>query len=262
VIKLVLAYDGTGFHGWAPQRGGLRTVHGVLEEALSRVLREVPVLSVAGRTDAGVHARGQVVSFVADADPARVQRSVNGMLAPEVVVVRASRAQRAFDARRSATAREYRYRIDTGEWPDPFTARFEWHRPGALDAAAMRRAAADLVGEHDFTSFCRTPSPPASTVRQLQRLTVAARGHRVEITARANAFLHQMVRSLVGTLVAVGEGKIPADSMDEILLARDRSAAGPVAAPHGLTLERVIYVRPERGGVLASGPLVEGGGPR
>jgi len=245
VIKLVLAYDGTDFHGWARQGGGLRTVQGVLEDALARIFGDTPALSVAGRTDAGVHARGQVVSFSAVVDPGRVQRSLNRMLAPEVVVLRATQAREGFDARRGAAAREYRYLIDTDLWPDPFSARFVWHRPGKLDVDAMGRAAAYLVGEHDFASFCRTPSPPASTVRRLERLVVSARGNRVETTARANAFLHQMVRSLVGTLVAVGEGGIDADAMPEILKARDRAAAGPVAPPHGLTLERVFYRRVE-----------------
>ncbi|HEX7463568.1 MAG TPA: tRNA pseudouridine(38-40) synthase TruA, partial [Actinomycetota bacterium] len=131
VVRLTVAYDGTGFRGWARQRG-LRTVQGVLEAALQRFLRGVPILSVAGRTDAGVHARGQVVSFEADdgLDVDRLQRSLNAMLAPEVVVLDARRAPDGFDARRSATAREYRYRIDIGPVPDPFTARFVWHHPG------------------------------------------------------------------------------------------------------------------------------------
>ena len=244
VIRLLLAYDGTDFHGWARQRG-LRTVQGVVEEALARVLQVTPRLSVAGRTDAGVHARGQVVSFRAEpgVEPARVQRAVNGMLAPEVVVAQASWAPEGFDARRSATARAYRYRIATGDVPDPFTARFTWHRLGALSVRAMRRAAHDLMGEHDFASFCRKPPPTSSTVRHLHRLAVAPTGDSIEMQARADAFLHQMVRSLVGTLVAVGEGRLDAGSIPAILEARDRSAAGQVAPPHGLTLERVVYGR-------------------
>ena len=231
VIKLVLAYDGTGFRGWARQRGGLRTVQGVLEESLGRILGRVPDLSAAGRTDAGVHARGQVVSFAADADPVRIQRSLNRMLAPEVVVMGMTRAPNGFDARLSATAREYRYRIDTGPWPDPFTARFVWHRVGELSVPAMRRAA----------SFCRARTPPTSTVRRMERLSVSVRGDRVEIGARANAFCHQMMRSLVGTLLSVGTGQVPADSMPAVLEARDRAAAAQMAPAHGLTLERVRY---------------------
>ena len=240
---MVLAYDGTDFRGWARQPRQ-RTVQGVLEEALHRVLREVPALSVAGRTDAGVHARGQVASFesAGGIDVERVRRTVNGILAPEVVVTSVGRAPAGFDARHSATAREYRYRVDVGPDPDPFTARFVWHRQGDLSLTAMRRAARHLVGRHDFASFGRVPEEQgASTVRRLERLSVARSGDRVEVTARANAFLQQMVRSLVGTLVAAGEGRLEAHSMPQVLAARDRSRAGPVAPPHGLTLERVAY---------------------
>jgi tRNA pseudouridine38-40 synthase len=243
VVKLVLAYDGTDFHGWARQPD-MRTVQGVLEEVLARLLRNPPTLSAAGRTDAGVHARGQVVSFPGsrDVDPDRIQRAVGGMLGPEVVVLRAGRAPDGFDARRSATAREYRYRIDLGPFPDPFTARFVWHRPGNPSLSRMRAAARQLLGEHDFASFCR-PAPEGSTVRRLERLAVSRRGDRLEVLARANAFCHQMVRSLVGTLLAVGDGKLDPEAMSDVLEARDRSAAGPVAPPHGLTLERVLYGR-------------------
>jgi len=246
-VRLDLAYDGTEFRGWARQRDQ-RTVQGVLEESLERILRARPRLSVAGRTDAGVHARGQVVSFLSqgEVDVERLRRAVNGMLSPEVVVLRASVAPSGFDARRSATGREYRYRIEIGHVSDPFTARFVWHRPGALSLVRMRIAARDLVGSHDFASFCRSPGAGATTIRDLQRMAVSRSGERVEITARANAFLHQMVRSLVGTLVAVGAGDLDPGSMEQILRARSRAAAGPVAPAHGLTLERVTYGRVSR----------------
>lgn len=239
-LKLVLAYDGTGFRGWARQPGQ-RTVQGVLEEALARMLGSAPRLSVAGRTDAGVHAAGQVVSFEAEVDPDRLLRGLNGMLAPEIVVRSARRARDGFDARRSAVAREYRYRISTAPVPDPFTARYVWHRPGPLSVGRMRRAARLLEGEHDFASFCRPAGRGASTVRRLERLAVRRSGDLVEVRARAGAFLHQMVRSLVGTLVDVGEGRMEPEAMPEVLAARSRAAAGRVAPPHGLTLERVLY---------------------
>jgi tRNA pseudouridine38-40 synthase len=242
VVRLTLAYDGTEFRGWQRQRG-LRTVQGVLEDALDRVLSDVPRISAAGRTDAGVHARGQVISFETDADPERLRRALNGMLAPEVVVTDARTAPAGFDARFSATAREYRYRIDVGDAPDPFTARYVWHRPGEPALAEMRRAASLLVGEHDFASFCRRPPDDRHTVRDLERLSIVRGDDRLEVAARADAFLHQMVRSLVGTLMAVGERRISASSMPGILEARDRAAAGPIAPPHGLTLERVFYGR-------------------
>jgi len=244
VIRLDLAYDGTAFHGWARQ-SGLRTVQGVLEEAIAHLAGEPRRLTVAGRTDAGAHAAGQVASFVAppSLDPAKVQRALNAMLGPEIVVHRARRAPDGFDARRSATGRRYVYRIDTARWPNPFEARFAWHRPGGLAVGRMRGAARHLTGEHDFASFCRTPTPPASTVRDLRRLTVSVGAERVEIRAEANAFLHQMVRSLVGTLVTVGEGKRDPDDMPGVLAARRRSAAGPVAPPRGLMLLGVTYGR-------------------
>jgi tRNA pseudouridine38-40 synthase len=238
VLKLLLAYDGSGFHGFARQPGR-RTVEGELLGGLQRILGHAPRLSVAGRTDAGVHAEGQVVSLEADAETGRVMRALNGMLAPEVVVRRATRAPDGFDARRSATGRSYRYRIRVGEVPDPFTARYEWHRPGRPALGAMRRAAGLLVGRHDFASFCRPAG--GSTVRRLERLSVRPTGEVLEIRARAESFLHQMVRSLVGTLVAVGEGRLAAEEMPRIVAARSRAAAGPVAPPHGLTLVSVHY---------------------
>lgn len=255
VLKLVLAYDGTGFSGYARQPGR-RTVQGVLEASLERVLRRLPKLSVAGRTDTGVHAEGQVVSFEAgEQDPERLRRALNRMLAPEVVVARATPAPAGFDARHGATAREYRYRICTSDIPDPFTARYEWHRPGLGGLTRMRAAARLLEGEHDFASFCRKPQA-GGTVRRLERLRLARRGDLLEVGVRADGFLHQMVRSLVGTLVAVGDGRLEPEAMPGVLRARSRAAAGPVAPPHGLTLLRVTYGargrrpvggRPERG---------------
>jgi tRNA pseudouridine38-40 synthase len=218
-------------------------VEGVLSDALSRIVGSTPRLSVAGRTDAGVHARGQVASFAAPSpvEPRRIQRALNAMLAPEVVALDVRLAPEGFDARFSATAREYRYRVDTGPWPDPFEARFTWHRPGAVSIAAMRSAARALVGEHDFAAFCRRPPDGGPTVRRLDRLAVSRRGDLLVVSVRANAFLHQMVRSLVGTLVSSGEGSIDPGDVPAILSSGDRSRAGPVAPPHGLTLERVIY---------------------
>jgi tRNA pseudouridine38-40 synthase len=244
VIRLLLAYDGTEFRGWARQPR-VRTVQGVLEDALGRMLGEVPKLSVAGRTDAGVHALGQVASFVAPGgvDPERIQRGLTGILGPEVVVRGAAVAPDRFDARHSATGREYVYRIRTALVPDPFTARFVWHHPGGLRMAPMRRAARMLTGEHDFASFCRAPRMPASTVRTLRRLAVASSQEEIAIRAMADSFLHQMVRSIVGTLVAVGEDRIEPDAIPGILAARDRSTAGQIAPSHGLTLVRVTYGR-------------------
>ncbi|MBI3647349.1 MAG: tRNA pseudouridine(38-40) synthase TruA [Actinobacteria bacterium] len=249
VVRLLLAYDGSGFRGWARQRDpSVRTIEGSVVAALEPVVRHPVRLSVAGRTDAGVHARGQVASFVTASQvaPERLQAAVNGVLGPEVVVREASYATDGFDARFTATAREYRYRIDVGPWPDPFSARFVWHRPGELSLPRMRAAARLFEGEHDFTSFCRHPGDDRSTVRRLERVTVARIGDRVELGFRANAFLHQMVRALVGTLVVVGEGKRDPGDVPRILEARNRAGAADIAPPHGLTLERVVYGRRTR----------------
>ena len=247
VLRLTLAYDGTGFRGWARQRDPtFRTVEDVLARRLEIVVREPVRLSVAGRTDAGVHARGQVASFptASPVTPDRLRRVINGALAPEIAVVDAREAPDGFDARFSAIGREYAYRIHEADDPDPFTGRFVWNRPGRLAPGPMRAVAKALVGEHDFASFCRHPGPGRSTVRRLRRLSVSRRGEVLEIRAEADAFLHQMVRSLVGTLVAVGDGRLPPEDVAAILAARDRrAAAGRLAPARGLTLERVRYPR-------------------
>jgi tRNA pseudouridine38-40 synthase len=246
VIRLTLAYDGTDFRGWAKQRDpSVRTVEGALTDVLSRVVRHDVRLSVAGRTDAGVHARGQVASFTTSGRlaPERIQRAANSFLSPEIVVVDAQEARDGFDARFSATAREYRYVIDTGPVADPVTARYVWHRPGELSLARMRAAARVVVGEHDFASFCRHPGSGRSTVRDLQRVSVVRDGAVVTFGFRANAFLHQMVRTLVGTLVRVGEGKLEPSGVQIMLEARKRAVISQPAPARGLMLERVAYGR-------------------
>ncbi|HEX7246985.1 MAG TPA: tRNA pseudouridine(38-40) synthase TruA [Actinomycetota bacterium] len=245
-IRMLIAYDGSGFRGWAAQRDQrVRTVEGVMTEVLTAVLGSPVRLSVAGRTDAGVHARGQVASFVTSTTRAlpAIRDALNGRLAPEVVVRSIARAPSGFDARSSASLREYRYRIDVGDVPDPFTAPWVWHLPSDPDLRAMRTAARYLVGEHDFTSFCRHPGAGRPTVRDLQRVSVVRRGERLELGFKANAFLHQMVRALTGTLIAVGRGQVEPDAIPAILAARDRAAARHLAPPHGLMLERVVYGR-------------------
>ena len=221
----------------------VRTVEGVVGGLISEVVREPVVLSVAGRTDAGVHAWGQVISFVTTSRvaPGKMLRALNGALAPEVVAREAAYAPEGFDARFSASAREYRYVIDTASVPDPFMGRFVWHRPGELSAARMRSAARLLIGEHDFASFCRRPGAGRSTVRRLERVSIRREGDQLVFGLRANAFLHQMVRSLVGMLVAVGDGRIEPEALLRILEARDRSMARHIAPARGLTLDRVTY---------------------
>jgi tRNA pseudouridine38-40 synthase len=244
VVRMMLAYDGTGFRGWARQRDPrVRTVEGVVTEVISKVVREDVKPSVAGRTDAGVHAKGQVISFhtTSGVAPDRMLPAVNGALAPEVVALEAGYASAGFDARSSASAREYRYVIDTGATTDPFIGRFSWHRPRELSVPLMRSASRALLGEHDFRSFCRDPGGGRSTTRRLEKLSIKREGELVVFVLKANAFCHQMVRSLVGTLVVVGEGKVPPESVGEILSAHDRAGAKDLAPARGLTLERVFY---------------------
>ena len=241
VIRLDLAYDGTGFRGYARQPGQ-RTVQGVLEDALATLLGEVPETSVAGRTDAGVHARGQVVSFdhEGDLDIGELMRSLNGLVGPEISITDVNLAEPGFSARFSATARRYRYLIDTRPAPDPLTRGFVWHVGRNLDIEAMARASEDLVGEHDFSTFCRTVEGK-SNVRRVHELTWSEWDGVEALWIEANAFCHQMVRSIVGHLYDIGRGFAPANSVPDMIAARDRSTVATVAPPHGLTLWSVRY---------------------
>jgi tRNA pseudouridine38-40 synthase len=241
---LVVAYDGSGFHGFALQPG-VPTVGGALAAALERHLRHTVELTCAGRTDTGVHAWGQVVTFDAreDADPVALQRALNRALRPSIVVREASVAQPGFDARRSATGRLYRYSIRNDPIADPFTASTAWHVGAPLDLPAMRLACDALHGEHDFSSFCRRPPMPGAS---LVRIVRDARWHdlgegMLRFDIEASAFCHQMVRSIVGTLVDVGLGKRKAGQMTSILRARERAKAAQPAPPHGLCLWQVRY---------------------
>lgn len=241
VYRLDLAYDGSGFRGYARQEG-LRTVQGELETALATLLKTEVGTSVAGRTDAGVHARHQVVSFEHEPglDAERLARSLQGMVGPEISVWGASVAPDDFDARFSATSRRYRYRLDTRQAPDPLTRGFVWHVGRSLDVAAMAETALGFLGEHDFSSFCRSVEGK-SNVRRLTELTVDGDHGLLDVWAGANAFCHQMVRSLVGHLYDVGRGFADPARAAEVLAGRDRSAVATVAPPHGLVLWEVGY---------------------
>ena len=243
-VRLDLAYDGTGFLGWAHQPGR-RTVQGSLEEALAVLLRaEAPRLTVAGRTDAGVHARGQVAHVdlpIERAQDPLLLRRLNGLLPPDVRVRRVSLAADGFDARFSALARTYRYRVADGpEHVDPLRRDvLAW--PRVLDLDALRAAAAPMLGEHDFAAYCRRREG-ATTVRALLELGwVRGDDGLLVMTIRADAFCHSMVRSVVGAMLAVGEGRRAPDWPASLLSLRARATDVAVAAPHGLTLEAVAY---------------------
>ena len=239
--RLDIAYDGSEFKGFARQEG-LRTVQGELESALATVLETAIETSVAGRTDSGVHARGQVVSFryEGEVDLARLPRSLNGLVGPEVSVHSVSMAPDGFNARFSATWRRYRYLIGIGPSGDPLTRAFVWQVGRGLDVEAMRSAGAAFVGEHDFSSFCRS-TEGSSNVRRVTELTIDEEDGLLRIWVQANAFCHQMVRSVVGYLYDVGRGFSDGELVGEVIAARDRGAVATVAPPHGLTLWAVGY---------------------
>jgi tRNA pseudouridine38-40 synthase len=248
-VRMTVAYDGSGFRGFAAN-AGVTTVGGTLTEALERVLGHQVELTCAGRTDAGVHGWGQVVSFDARADGldlAELQRSVNRLCGGAIVVREAGVAAPDFDARFSARARVYRYTILNRPVGDPFLVRTAWHVTAPLDVPVLRLACDPFIGSHDFSSFCRAPKVgagqgPASLVRRV----VDARWDEVDdgllqFQIEANAFCHQMVRSIVGTLVEVGSGRRSAGDLTAVLRSGDRQGAGQLAPPHGLCLWEVKY---------------------
>lgn len=245
----MIAYDGEPFRGFAAN-DGVRTVMGDLSAAIARVLRVPARFTGAGRTDAGVHAWSQVMSgdIAADVDLADLMRRVNKLCAPSIAMRSAEWADPDFDARFSATWRSYRYEVWNDPAPNPLCHRRVWHVPYALDLDAMRQAAAELVGEHDFASFCRRPNPgPDMPAPSLIRIMYALDWVRIDgspllrFEVRGSAFCHQQVRSMVGTTVDVGRGRFAPDDLVGMLGAKRRDAAGAVAPPHGLTLWEVGY---------------------
>jgi tRNA pseudouridine38-40 synthase len=242
-FKLTLEYDGAPFAGWQAQAGGL-TVQAVLTAAVEAFSGDKSFVQGAGRTDAGVHARGQVahVDLSREWDADTVRDALNAHLRPHpIAVLAAERAAEDFDARRSAIRRHYLYRI-VNRRPDlTLDVGRAWRVPRPLDEAAMHAAAQRLVGRHDFTTFRSSECQAKSPIKTLDALTVAREGEEVTISASARSFLHNQVRSMVGSLVFVGEGKWNADDLSRALEARNRAACGPVAPPEGLYLMRVDY---------------------
>jgi tRNA pseudouridine38-40 synthase len=241
-LKLILEYEGTAYHGWQVQPG-LPTVQGALEASLGRIAGAPVHVTGASRTDAGVHARGQVANFRSGIrlDPPRLRRALNHLLPPDIVVREVVDVPADFDARRAACGKSYHYRILRGEVPSAFERNLALHWPAALDGEAMREAARWLVGEHDFTSFrashCTAPSP----VKTVRAIEVVEAGPRVEVRITADAFLQHMVRIIVGTLLEVGRGRLSPKDVERILAARDRRAASKTIAARGLWLMAVEY---------------------
>ena len=242
-LKLTVAYDGTAYAGWQWQPTQT-TVQGVLQAAWTRITGEEPRVSASGRTDAGVHALGQVVGIEtrSDLSDERVRRGLNAVLPEDVVVMAVEAAPAGFHATYDSLRKTYRYQIHNGRVPPLFDRRYVWHvRAGELDAQAMGQGGALLVGRQDFASLETTGSERASTIRTITRLEVERKGERIDITVTGDGFLYNMVRAIAGTLVEVGRGARSPEWVTEVLAARDRTKAGPNAPPEGLFLVEVEY---------------------
>ena len=241
-IKLLLSYDGTDFSGWQRQPDR-RTVQQVLEEAVGQLTAVVPATNASGRTDAGVHALGQVVHFLTASrhPPAVFVKALNATLPHDVRIRNAWEMPQAFHATLDAKGKLYRYVIDNNPIADPFQSRYSNHVYQPLDVAAMNRAAQALLGRHDFHSFETQWPNRTSSVRTITHIAVNRMNDFVWIDVEADGFLYNMVRSITGTLTLVGTGRWPAERVAQALAAEDRRAAGPTAPPQGLFLVRVRY---------------------
>jgi len=238
-------YDGTNYHGFQEQRGsGFQTIQSVLEETLSLIAKAPLSIVGAGRTDAGVHARGQVISFPGQHWPVPIERTVyalNAILPEDVKAVAAREMPEGFHARFSAVAKTYKYTIYNGQWPSPLRRLYSYHVPHRLDLDKMRQAAAFLEGEHDFSAFRALGTPVKSTVRLMHRIVLAQKGECIHISMRANGFLYHMARLLTGTLLRVGLGKLNPDETPKILTSGNSLLGGPALPARGLCLEEVEY---------------------
>ena len=243
-ICLVLSYDGTNYHGFQRQNPPVVAVQNVLEEKLRQIFGDTIELAAAGRTDAGVHARGQVVNFFTNGTipVERIPQAVNGLLPKDIAVSRAMEMDREFSARHSAKSKTYLYRIRQGDTPDPFTARYAWYIRRPLDRDRMREALSFLLGTHDFTSFRASGGADMSPVRTMYRAELLdIEREQMEILLHGNGFLYHMVRNIVGTLVNVGLGNLTPQGFREILEAKDRQRASATAPAEGLCLYSVEY---------------------
>lgn len=245
-IRLTLAYEGAGYHGWQIQQDQ-PTIQGLVRDAIQRITGEKISLIGSGRTDAGTHARRLVANFrtKSSIDAARLLRALNGMLPSDIRVIRAQQVHADFHAQRDASSKIYRYQIYTGAILPPHLAREFFHFPHPLDIALMQRAAKIFAGRHDFASFAKAASTAgiASTVRTVYRSELARRGHGLIYTVEGNGFLHHMVRNLVGTLIEVGRSRMTLKELRELFALHDRRRAGFTAPAHGLVLMRVCYAR-------------------
>ena len=241
-VKLTIEYDGTEYHGWQIQPNGL-TIQEVLEQAIEKLLGIRPRLNGSGRTDAGVHALGQVANFICEreVDLRQLHRGLNAVTPPDIVVKEVERVADSFDARRDCRSRVYQYRIWNHPLPTVFYRRYSWHVYDPLNLEAMEEAVRFLEGEHDFASFQASGCDAAHSVRKVYRNTLCRQEEFLIYTIEATAYLRHMVRNIIGTLVEVGRGERSVTDFADLLRARDRTRAGPTAPPQGLFLVEVKY---------------------
>jgi tRNA pseudouridine38-40 synthase len=253
-VMLVLEYDGTGYHGWQGQARGERTVQSVVLEAVEKLTGRRPSLVAAGRTDAGVHALGQVACFrtASTLHAATIKRALNARLPADIRVVSAADVGDRFHPARDALSKRYSYLIANSGPLSPFCARYAWHIPVALDAKVMEEGGRRLLGTHDFRAFMGAGSSVKDTVRELAAVSVEERegigflgftlaGRFIRIRVEGSGFLRHMVRNMVGTLVEVARGRRSPESISDIIRSKDRKVAGPTAPARGLFLEEVVY---------------------
>ena len=242
-IKLLIEYDGTNYQGWQVQPKG-QTIQGILEEKLGLLTGEPVQLFGSGRTDSGVHALGQVAHFKTHSrmDIRTIQRAMNSLLPPDIVIQKVEEVDEGFHARKHSKSKVYEYRILNRNLRSVFDRGYVWHIPQKLNLTEMKKATQSIIGEHDFAAFRTVGSPARTTVRKVIRAEwKRGRDGIICFEIEANGFLKQMVRSIIGTLVEIGKGKMKAEDLRRIMNSKDRKKAGPTAPAQGLFLKEVKY---------------------
>ena len=242
-IRLLIQYEGTRYQGWQRQESSENTIQGRLEKLLSQMCSEKVELQGSGRTDAGVHAMGQVANFHTNSSLSTEEmlQYINTYLPQDIAVVQVTEAAERFHSRLNATGKCYQYRVWNSSVPNVFLRRYALEYPQTLDIEAMRQAASGFLGEHDFKSFTSTKKGKKSTVRRIDSIDIVQEGNLITFTFRGNGFLYHMVRILMGTLLEVGEGRRTAASIPELIAAKSREEAGPLVPSKGLMLKEVYY---------------------
>ena len=241
-IKLVIEYDGYKYHGWQTQPNGL-TIQEVLETKLQKIVKKKTILYCAGRTDAKVHAEGQIAHFMTSSrmTTSEFQKALNSLLPKDIVILKADEVSARFHAQKSALRRIYRYTILNRDFPSALERRYSWFQPYPLDLAGMRRARKYLLGKHDFSAFRASGCEAISPIKELFRIDIKKKGDYIELVFEGKGFVKYMIRNIVGTLAQVGKGYITARRVGEILASRNRRKAGPTAPGYGLCLVEVVY---------------------